>query len=255
MNKYFVFADAHVQPDTSLDHLERMGNLVVNARPEYIVNLGDFGSYDSLSHWDVGKPKLMEGRRIARDLRSVTAGLYRFFLPIIELQEKQRHDKKRVYRPTIIWCDGNHEDRVARYVEHTPVLEDVIPTQLELFPEELDYRVIHHVPYKDYVTINGISFTHAPITANAQAVSGKYALHRALEPFNTHIVFGHLHRYEIVNKYKHGTGGLQQAISCGCSFLHELEYSKGAANDYFKCCMLLTQRNDGLLDTHTFTLN
>jgi hypothetical protein len=42
--------------------------------------------------------------------------------PINKLQEKQKQNKKKVYKPKMVFCLGNHEDRFDRLANDNPEL-------------------------------------------------------------------------------------------------------------------------------------
>ena len=251
--KYIVFSDAHVEPGDNLYRFDWLGSVIVHTQPQVIVQLGDFASMLSLSHWDQNKKLIMEGRRFYDDVSIAKTAVRRMFAPLQKLQDKQRQQKHKVYKPSIIWCDGNHEEWITRYNEHNPEMHQYVKpfyTYIRKTLENVSMDVVH-VPYKGYHIRDGIAFTHCPIMANGNPIGGKYVNEKALDLFHTHIVFGHTHRFLHSHRYLHGHG-LKQAINTGCFFQHTPQYAKGAANEHFRTLIGIDIRNDGLLEVHNF---
>lgn len=68
--RILVIPDCQVKPGVPLDHMSWIGKLIVDKKPDVIVNIGDFADIPSLSSYDVGK-KSFEGRRYVDDLEWV----------------------------------------------------------------------------------------------------------------------------------------------------------------------------------------
>ncbi len=58
--KILCVGDPHCEPGVSNRRFAALGNLIVAERPDTVVCIGDFGSFDSLSSYDRGK-KAHEG--------------------------------------------------------------------------------------------------------------------------------------------------------------------------------------------------
>lgn len=248
---YLIFSDAHVEPGDKLSRFNWLGQQLVEHRPDTLVQLGDFVSMLSLSHWDMNKRLLMEGRRFNDDIVVGLNAWEGVIHSLRQLQEIQRKNKVKIYKPRLIWCEGNHEEWIQRYIEQHPEMK----SYLHPFPHYIAYSWelfsdVIVVDYKDYHIENDIAFTHAPIMGNSNPIGGKYVNERALDLFHTHIVFGHTHRFLHSHRYLHGKG-IKQAVNCGCFFEKTPAYAKGAANEHFRCCVHLFIKEDGTLDIAT----
>ncbi len=238
-----VIPDGHVDDLNDQSRWSLLGHLIVDRKPDVIVELGDFVSVNSLSHFDKHKSRVMENKRFPLEMQAGRHALSLLFDPMDTHNMKMRKQHGPKYKPVVIWCEGNHEHRVTMYLDYHAQLEG----QLELhLPHNLNYAsfpITQVVPFKEYVTINGVSFTHAPINSAAKAVSGKYAIQRASEIFGTSLVFGHLHRKEGLNVKRHGVN-LTQFNSAGCFFEHTDDYAEGAQNVYWRGVIFLTMWDD-----------
>jgi predicted phosphodiesterase len=248
MNKtVLVIPDGHVDDVHDLSRFAYLGNLIVERKPDMIVQLGDFVTVGSLSHFDMKKSRKMEGMRFSSEMQAGRTALDLLFGPMNKYNEKMKVQKRKKYEPEVIWCEGNHEFRVESYLDYHPHLVG----QLELFlPQNLNYGaypITEIVPYREFITRDGISYTHAPINAACKPTTGKFALYRASEIFATSIVFGHLHRKEGLNLMRHG-GGILQVFSAGCFFEHVDDYALGAQNIYWRGVQMLHVWDEGRFD-------
>ena len=207
--KVLVYSDAHTEPDQDLSHFSSLGNFICEHRPDVVLDLGDFVSMSAVSHWDAGRKLLMEGRRYQRDIEAGREAIQRLVRPIIQLQDKLRHQKKKPYDPKLIHMDGNHEAWVHKYVEQNPVLDGAMDLWKDLGIE--DY--FQCLKYKSVLNICGVNFMHAPIAGNDMPISGMHVASKALQRFSGHVVFGHYHRLEVENVTRIDSR-CTRAISC-----------------------------------------
>ena len=64
---YVIIGDVHCHPDHNNDRLRLVGNYINYHKPNYVVQVGDFEDFHSLSSYDVGK-KSHEGARYWLDV-------------------------------------------------------------------------------------------------------------------------------------------------------------------------------------------
>lgn len=122
--------------------------------------------------------------------------------------------------PTKYFIEGNHEDRLRRYLQDkAPELFGLTNTA-KLF--ELAKRGWHFTPYKDHVKIGKIHFTHD--VGN----SGRNASFQALEVFQQSVVIGHTHRLQYLVE---GTATGEYKLSAQFGWLgdvNQIEYMSKA---------------------------
>lgn len=229
-DKTIVVGDVHVGPNQNLRRAKWLGRLVKDVKPERVVFIGDFGTFDSLSNWDKDKRKLMEGRRYAKDVGALQnfVKTYRNEVPFID---DVRH----------ILTEGNHEHRIARYIETHPEMEG----QLDYLQEIGVKDEWKFVPYKSFYKYRGVSFTHVPIMENGRPVSGVSCMSRALQAVSGSVVFGHTHKLEYKACHRHGQSHLQEALNVGCYFEHIDEYAKGSVTSYWRGLVVLDHYKNG----------
>jgi predicted phosphodiesterase len=242
--KILYFTDAHVEPDTDLSRFAALGKLIVDKKPDIIVQGGDFSSMLSLSGWDKDKRKVMEGRRYSKDVGATLAAISRILLPLDIYNDTRRRLKEKQYRPRWVWMEGNHEHWVSKYVDQHPEVEGVFDLEKEVC-EALPDNCLY-IPYKEtgeanWFAVDGVVFTHA-VRNRAGVISSKYLCDRALaEVFNCNVVFGHTHRLQTSTNMKFNAAGelqLVRAVNGGCFFEETPLYAAGNVNDYWKGVLL-----------------
>lgn len=103
----------------------------------------------------------------------------------IKVVRRLRADLDRLGAKRKIFTEGNHEDRLRRYLEEkAPALFDMFDTDSVL---QLSENGWEFVPYKQHARVGKVYFTHD--TGN----SGKYTTARALDAFQHSVSIGHHH--------------------------------------------------------------
>lgn len=235
--RILVVGDAHVDEHQSLRRFKLANQLIKREKPDTVVIIGDFLSLNCLSEWDRNKRAKMEGRRYKAE---ITAGNRALDLLL------DGEDLKSVH-----FIEGNHEDRLTRYLDVDPIFADDhnIPDDLEL-----KARGIIWTPYKQVRTINGISFTHIPCSGNGKAIGNPNVAQKALKLFHNSVVFGHTHTLDHAAEHRHGSPHLNQALAVGCFFEHVDEYAVGSKTDYWRGLVLLDSYKTNRFDVETFSL-
>ena len=256
MSKILCVPDCHVEPDTNLNRFHLVGDYIVKEKPTHIILMGDFVSLSSLSHWDNDKKLTMEGRRYTKDIQAANVALDNIMAPYQSYVDKcntyWKIGRDKVYRPTWIYLMGNHEQWFLRYVEQNPQMQGHVDIINDLALLRRGFQI---VPYKRYIDVDDILFTHAPINAAGQPVGGKYALHRALELTAKSIVFAHTHRWEQAAIHRHAGGNLIQALTCGCFFDATPSYAEGSLHSYWKGLAVLRTYGKGNFDAEQISMS
>ena len=249
MSKILCIGDAHVEADEDLSRFSFVDNLISEVKPEVIVIMGDFLTLDCLSAWDRDKRQRMENRRYIYEIQHANAALDMMFHSLYFENQRLRNQKKKLYNPDIIYLEGNHEDRLTRYLQYDPTFEGTIS-----IPDDLNLlgRGIKWIPYREYWNHNGIGFTHIPHNA-VRPVSGKYHVHKAMDCTIKSVVYGHTHKLETACRHTPGMDHLQQVLSTGCFFDIDPEYKHGTLTNYWKGLVLLHNYKEGRFDIETYS--
>lgn len=239
--KVLVIGDAHVDDKQNLDRFKALGKMIWEERPDVIVIIGDFLSLNCLSAWDRNKRMKMEGLRYEKELAAGNRAL--------DLMEWQFKDED--YDPVKVYIEGNHEDRLPRYFETDPTFaaSHSIPKDLHLAARGWKW-----VPYKQVYKINGVGFTHIPITGNGKAIGNPNVAQKALKLFATSIVFGHTHTLDVAAEHRHGAPHLNQSMAVGCFFEHVDEYAVGSLTSYWRGVVTLDIYSPNRFDITTTSM-
>lgn len=141
-----ILPDSHATPGKSNERYEWFANLVLAENPDYVIDIGDFFSMDSLCSYDKGT-KSYEGRRYKLDIEAGLDAQQRIY-------DITRKPKKKL--PKWFRVIGNHENRINRVVEHDPVLEGTISLK-DLQSKEYGWE---EIPFLQPLELEGITFQH-----------------------------------------------------------------------------------------------
>lgn len=153
--KILVIPDVQIKPGVDTSFLEEIGKYLVDKKPDIVVCLGDFFDFPSLSSYDKGKLSF-EGRRLKEDVEAGKLGMERMLKPLRALQERQVLNKKKVYKPRLVFTLGNHEQRITRLASEMPELAGFIGYELL----ELEKHGWEVYDFLQPVEIEGIYFSH-----------------------------------------------------------------------------------------------
>lgn len=240
--KILVYGDGHISEGDNLRRFNASHAVIKRTLPDYIIFIGDALTMDCLSDWDKNKKKIMEGKRFANEINKAN-----------QMFDELQAFIKTIpgYNPIIIYLEGNHEYRVERYLEINPTFDGIVNIPIQL---RLKQRKIVWVPYRENYNINGISFIHIPINGNGKPIGGEIVLKHALNLYSNSVVFGHIHRLEIAHKKRHNI--IQNtALSVGCFFEEEHDYTHGTICNYWKGLVLLDSYKENEFDVQTFSMD
>lgn len=247
-----VIGDSHIEVGQPLDRFKALGNFILDQQPKVIISIGDFLTLDSLSEWDKDNRKAMENRRYSEEIKVGNQALDLMSEPMWNFNQRNKRSKKKQYLPRLIYIHGNHEARLTRYLNKNPVWLNHIGIEKDL---KLKMRGFENVSYKHHIYINGICFTHIPISFNGRPITGKYITTKALDLYTTSVVFGHTHSLNVGNRYRHGQAHLQQALNCGCFFEEEPEWITGAPAEWWKGICILDNYDFMRFDLTTISMS
>lgn len=248
--KLLIIPDSHAHYEYSNERFRALGNLIVEERPEAIVNIGDMADMASLSFYDEGKASF-EGRRYHKDIEAVIDAQEELAKPIREYKRKTH----KPYNPRMDLTLGNHEFRIIRATEQDSKLEGTISIK-DLKYEDYGWTV--H-PFQEAVTIGGIAFAHYFVTGvSGQPISGENIGRTMCMKLHGSAVQGHSHVLDLAERTII-SGNRIFGLSCGC-YVHpdyNEEWCRATrklwwrgviilddldGNGYYDECRMLTQR-------------
>lgn len=224
-----VIADLQCKPTESLEYLLWIGKYISDTKPDIIVNIGDTYDMPSLSSYDKGKASA-EGRRFVDDLNAGNKGL--------ELLNLAIH-KDPTYKPRKVFCKGNHEHRIDRYVEDNPELQGTIGTEflpLDSYGWEV-HSFLHPVEIEDIYFVHYLAnpMTGKPYSGTASSI---------LKTVGKSFVVGHKQVLDIT--IRPTIDGRQQiGIINGACYPFEEKYKGVFGNVHYRGITVLTEVKEG----------
>jgi len=246
-NKYpthLFIPDTQIKPNVDLHHLIACGRLIVDRKPDTIIQIGDFADMESLSSYDQGK-KCFEGRSYKNDVFACHQGLSDLFTPL-----KNYRLKNDDYNPRKVITLGNHEYRINRAVNDDPKLSGLISHKDLKFDEYFD----EIYPYQREVVIDGVSYAHNFVNKSSLKkgiLAG--AIDTKLKNMGYSFSMGHQQTFQYgirhVNKeiVNHG-------LVAGAFYLHDESYMGEQGNDHWRGVVLCHNVHNGQYDIETITI-
>ena len=236
--KHLVIPDTQVKPGVPLDHLSRVGQYIVDKRPDVVVMIGDFADMESLSSYDVGK-KSFEGRRYQADIKAARDGMELLVAPLVALNRQLARRKEKQYRPRMVLTLGNHENRITKAVENDAKWDGVISVK-DLGYEEYGWEVI---PFLEPIIIDGIAYCHyfttgvmgRPVTSARALVNKKHMS----------ATMGHVQNTELDMSQRRADGTPILGLFAGTYCLHDEAYLGPQGNPTHRQVWMKHEVQDG----------
>lgn len=169
-----------------------------------VVCLGDAVTMDSCSRHD--KNDTLKGRYkppIKADLDNHEQSLIAF--------ERGRDPD---WKPKKRKARGNHEERLFAFENDHPEDEG---THTHRYCQDLAQFGWMERPYGEFIYVNGVAFTHAPMNGMGRPMGGKTSTHRAGSVLTCALVHGHTHQLQVFNDSKSGPLERISVVQAGCA--------------------------------------
>jgi hypothetical protein len=106
-----VYSCAHADSTTSSLRFKALGNFLYDLKPDMVLDLGDGADMRSLNSYDERYPKALASQSYEKDIES-------YNLSQELLRHPFRHHRKK--RPFWVGFEGNHENRIKKYLAVNP---------------------------------------------------------------------------------------------------------------------------------------
>jgi hypothetical protein len=228
-----VIGDLHVAPGQDLSRIRWIARHIKETKPDHIVQIGDWASFDSVStHDPIGSIKAKRSPSLRQDMDCLNESLALF--------DRELGPSSIPKTVTL----GNHEDRVRRYEELRGELEGSIWT--EVLQEFAQFR------WKTYdfgkvVFIGGVGFVHVPLNQIGKPHSSPNVMGNNLAH---DLVKGHSHRatYQTFPKIGEDRGVMLIDVGTSLPEGHVESYAKLSQTGWFWGLHDLTIRNSRIAD-------
>lgn len=205
---HLVLPDSHAHADYSNERYNYIGKLILDLKPDVLVNIGDTADMASLSAYDKGKASF-HGRNYEKDIVAHLDAQERMWGPITRAKKK---------KPYSVILEGNHEHRIKKVLDYEPHLEGI---RYGISFRDLDFasRYSDVVEYDGgnpgVINIDGVDYAHyfvSGISGRAlQSVHHGFALTQ--KRFNSSTC-GHSHLFDY-HLLRDSSGQQRQGLVCG----------------------------------------
>lgn len=202
MTKHLVISDGHAHPEHDNDRADWVGRLILDVRPDVVINIGDMWDFPSLSSYDRGKSSF-HGRNYKKDLEAGLDFDRRLWAPIREA--KRRH-------PFKVFIEGNHENRLKRMLDIQPELDGAVSFEdlnLKRNYDEIVEYTGSNTP--GTIDIDGVLYSHYVISGvSGRAISSIHLGYNLLQKRHQSVTVGHNHTfsYDVQNTGSRNLHGL-----------------------------------------------
>lgn len=237
---HLVVPDSHAHPDYSNERYDWLAELILDIKPDVVIDIGDWFDMPSLCSYDRGT-KGFEGRRYQKD---IAAG--------IEAQDRMltrlRKQKKKL--PRFVRTLGNHENRIDRAVQADAVLDGVLSLK-DLQSKEYGWE---EYPFLEPVDIDGIDYCHFFASGvMGRPIGGEHPGYSLLTKRHKSSTMGHLHLHDHAIRCQ-GSNHIH-GLSVGVYQDYDSDYAKMANSMWRR--QIVVKRNvcDGDYDLETISLD
>jgi hypothetical protein len=202
-----------------------------------IIQIGDWGDFQSQSSYDKGK-RSAEGRRLSKDWDAMRASVDRFMAPL------DRNGKL----PRLVYTKGNHEFRIDRAIEDNPN-NDTLPDVLQYMAD----RGWEVYDYLEVAKVEGVLVSHLfPLTLNGRVTnsSKKYGAPSASHMVRANMascIAGHKPGYDVA-MHPGPANRMLCGLIAGSFYLHRETYNGPGYDNQWKGVVALNRLHKGRFD-------
>lgn len=247
---HLCIGDSHATSGIDNRRFDWLGQIIVDLRPDVIINIGDMADMESLCSYDKGK-RGYEGRRYKKDIEVTLDAQARMLSPLRKLQARQRKSGNKIYRPEMHLTLGNHEERINRATDNEAMLDGTIGIE-DLRYEANGWKVY---PFLDECHVDGIAYSHYfPTGVMARPVGGVHPATTLLNKMHRSCTCGHSHLADF-SVQRQGDEHIMGTV-LGGYFEHEQTYQPKNVNAMFwKGLVVKRNVESGCYDPEFYSLN
>jgi hypothetical protein len=207
--------------------------------------IGDWWDMESLCSYDKGKASF-EGRRYKKDIDAGNLAMDLFLQPIKAERERLKVNKKKQWKPRMVFTIGNHEQRIERAIEDNAMLEDTIGYH------DLNLDDWEVADFLQPVIIEGVAFSHYFTTGvmGRPVTSARAMLTKKMMS----CVMGHVQDRDIAYG-KRADNARLTGLFAGMYTQHDEAYLGNQGNGSWKGIWLLNEVENGSFDELPVSLN
>ena len=202
------------------------------------VNLGDLMDFDQLSSFNKEKLRKLEARRILKD--------YEIANEILDRHQNiiRKNNKKAKF--TLL--EGNHEERMERFLDKVPQFEGILEIEIGLKLKERGFKWVKSWTERELHKIGKLHFSHGDYIS-------KYHASKMVDSYGVNMVYGHTHDVQNYTKTIMGKDKHIMAQSMGhLANENKLDYIKNRPNNWCQAVGIAEIRPDGSFNLNLITI-
>jgi hypothetical protein len=234
MSSHVLIPDTQVKAGVKTDHIHWAAQFIKEVKPDQVIIIGDWWDMPSLSSWS--KKREAEGQRYKKD---IDAGM-----EAMELFMKGA-PKNTSYH----FCEGNHENRIDRYLDDFPHMEG----HMSLGDCDVESFGIKRHKFLKPVKLDGVKYAHYFYNAN----SGRPFASARLMIKATHesCTAGHLQTKDDFMDHMPDSDRYVRGLIAGAFYQHDEEYKGPQGNNHWRGIIHKTNVRRGMYDLKEVSLH
>lgn len=235
--RHFVIPDTQVRPGIRTDHLDWVGQAIVEYEPDAVIHLGDHWDFASLNtHEDAGS-EAMEGARYQDDLDAGNEAFAQISKPIEAEVARQKKNRKHPWNPELHFLRGNHEDRADRYASKNPKFSRTIGSH------HCQTRGWKVHKFLERLWLDGIVYSHYFQSSHSHHAIGG-SIDNRLNKIGDSFVQGHQQGLLIGSRI-FPTGKTRHGLVAGSCYTHIENYRGRQGQQHYRGVVVLNETRDG----------
>jgi hypothetical protein len=246
---HLIIGDSHSDPTVPNHRYEWLGRMITDIQPSVVIDIGDFGTFSSLSHFD--KPGSLEGEntRYSQDIDAYIDAQSRIKHQVDEYNKGTPKAKR--YTPRWVRTLGNHEYRIVRAIEAEPRKFEGVIGMDDLLSKEFSWE---QYDYLQPIDIDGVRYSHHFIRGGRAFGTSKYGCFHLSEGESISTMFGHTHRRGYAETAD-SQGVRRCSVNVGCYFTHWERYASTDNHRWWSGICLAKDIQNGIPDLEWFNMD
>lgn len=244
MSTHIVIPDPHGHPDFHSKRATWLGKLILDVKPDVVINMGDMWDLPSMNTYEMGKKTW--GRSYKRDLNAGLEFDDRLWRPI-------RKAKKKL--PRSVFLEGNHEHRLKRVLNLKPELEGLIDFKDFDLSRNYDDIVEYDGGIPGNICIDGVSYAHFfPSGVMGKAIGGLHQASALVNKVGVSATQGHTHTRDFF-QLAHPAGKPRLGLVCGVFQDYDSDWAGGLNRMWWRGVVIKRNVGGGMYDHQWVSLD
>lgn len=243
--RLLAIGDLHQDPrhPDRLPILTWLARLASDHRPERIIQVGDWSTFDSVNQHDKNDTMAARYKPPVKDDLS----------NLLESHQAFRRGISSDYKPKLDVLLGNHENRLERFENSNPEAQGTFTLARDETFAQFGWRTR---PYGELFYVEGVAFTHHPTNGAGRAYGGKTGPQRAANESTVPVVSGHTHRRQVHDSPKIGPVDLISMVEIGCALPWGTveSYAKHGLTGWWYGAVLMTVQGGQITDLNFLSM-